>query len=177
MGRTLFSKSQSGATLIEVLVAFFILSFGLLGLSAMQVTALKNNVSSVQRTEASMLAHYMMDAMRANRQAAAAGAYESSTVATNHPVPGCPAARICAPPGSTPTDPLALQDIDDWMRRLQASFGDAISTSGFINCRPVAASGLTNCVVRVYWADGARLAAGTQDTNPNDFFIQVEGVL
>lgn len=170
-------NSQSGATLIEVLVAFVILTFGLLGLSAIQVTALKNNVSSVQRSEASMLAHYMMDAMRANRQAAADGDYESSTVAINNPVAGCPATRICEPPGSTSADPLALQDIDDWMRRLQASFGDAITTSGFINCQPVGATDLTNCVVRVYWADGSRLAAGTQDTNPANFFIQVEGIL
>lgn len=172
------SMKQRGATLIEVLVAFFILTFGLLGLSAIQVTALKNNVSSVQRSEASMLAHYMMDAMRANPQAAADGDYETSTIGTNLANPDCPAGRVCDIPGAVASDPLALKDVDDWMRRLKDSFGNSIATSGFINCSAVAASpDLTNCVVRVYWADGERLEAGTRDTDPANFFIQVEGIL
>ncbi|KJS64413.1 MAG: hypothetical protein JM57_13890, partial [Comamonadaceae bacterium BICA1-1] len=61
------AKRQRGASLIEVLVAFLLLTFGLLGMSAMQINALQNNHSALQRSQASMLAHFKMDAMRANR--------------------------------------------------------------------------------------------------------------
>jgi len=51
--------------MIEVLVAVLVLAIGLLGVAALQTNALKNNQSAFQRSQASMLAYYMMDAMRA----------------------------------------------------------------------------------------------------------------
>ena len=64
-----------GATLIEVLVAFLLLAFGILGLSGLQINAQKNNQISLQRSQASMLACFLIDSMRANRKAAINGDY------------------------------------------------------------------------------------------------------
>ena len=61
---------QSGFTLIEVLVALIILSIGLLGLAGLQATGLRQNHSSLLRSQATFLAYDIADRIRANRQAA-----------------------------------------------------------------------------------------------------------
>lgn len=60
---------QSGMTLIEVLVALLILSVGALGAAAVQLNALKLTDSALRTTEASVIAHDMLERVRANPQA------------------------------------------------------------------------------------------------------------
>ena len=66
---------NSGFSLIEVLVALIVLSIGLLGLAAIQITGLKDNQSAYFRTSATVLAYDMTDRMRLNRSVAEAGGY------------------------------------------------------------------------------------------------------
>jgi type IV pilus assembly protein PilV len=56
-----------GFTLLEVLVALLIFSFGMLGLAALQVQSIKVNQSSSFRSQATALANILLDNMRANR--------------------------------------------------------------------------------------------------------------
>jgi len=67
---------NSGFSLLEVLIALIVLSVGLLGLAAIQITGLKNNQSAYYRTSATMLAYDMADRMRLNRSIAEAGGYD-----------------------------------------------------------------------------------------------------
>ena len=64
------AKAQRGVALIEVLIAFLILSVGLVGFSALQVRAVKATQSSLQRNDAAMLANFILESMRANKAAA-----------------------------------------------------------------------------------------------------------
>lgn len=57
---------HSGFTLIEVMVALFVLALGLLGLAMLQTTSLKLNTNSYSRTQASFLAYDILDRIRAN---------------------------------------------------------------------------------------------------------------
>jgi type IV pilus assembly protein PilV len=70
------TSAMRGFTLIEVLVTMVILSVGLLGMAALQLTGIRNNQGSAMRTQATMLAYDIVDRMRANRQAAVSGAYD-----------------------------------------------------------------------------------------------------
>lgn len=65
-----------GFSLIEVLVAMFILAIGVLGAAAMQLNALKFNQTASMRSQATFLAYEIVDAMRANRNAALSGGYD-----------------------------------------------------------------------------------------------------
>lgn len=56
-----------GFTLLEVLIAMLILSFGLLGLAALQAYSVKANQSANFRSQATALAGMMLDNIRANR--------------------------------------------------------------------------------------------------------------
>lgn len=57
---------QNGLTLIEVLVALFVLSVGLLGLAGLQATGSKFNNSAYLRTQAYIQAYDIADRMRNN---------------------------------------------------------------------------------------------------------------
>ena len=57
---------QSGIGMIEVLVTLFIVSVGFLNMAALQTTAKRSNFDAVQRTTAVMLAHDIVERMRAN---------------------------------------------------------------------------------------------------------------
>jgi len=68
-------KNQRGTTLVETLVALVVLSVGLLGIAALQMTSLRNNRGAHLRSQAQVLAYDIADRMRANRNAAMANAY------------------------------------------------------------------------------------------------------
>ncbi|WP_341645046.1 type IV pilus modification protein PilV [Thauera sp. SDU_THAU2] len=67
---------QQGTTLIEALVAVVVLSIGLLGMAGLQANALKLNQTSMQRSQATILAYSILDQMRSDTAAAKAGDYD-----------------------------------------------------------------------------------------------------
>jgi len=68
--------AQSGALLIEVLIAVLICAFGLLGFAGMQARAVSTDFETLQRSEALVLLEDMVSRMNANR--AHAGDYVSA---------------------------------------------------------------------------------------------------
>ncbi len=123
-------QSQRGAGLIEVLVAVLVMGVGLLGIAAMQATALRNNQSALERSQATIQTYSILDAMRANRDAALNGDYDM--------------ARTCTPPTANGT--LAQRDVIAWF----ASMRDAMGTSG--TCGTVARNG-NQFTITVDWDD------------------------
>ncbi len=100
-----------GFTLVEALVALLVLSIGLLGVAAMQLSSLRANSGAFQRSQATFLAQDLADRMRANRTAALAQAYDFTFGTAPPPAPANTAeidlaawkARLAAtlPPGSS----------------------------------------------------------------------------
>ena len=73
---------QKGLSLIEVMIALAVFSFGLLALAALMASGLKYNTSALHRSYATNQAYDMADRMRAN-QAHLAPEYEPM-FADNH---------------------------------------------------------------------------------------------
>lgn len=61
---------QRGVTLIEVLITMIVTAIGLLGFSALQTVAMKNNRNALYRSYATMYAYEILDCMRVNSSAA-----------------------------------------------------------------------------------------------------------
>jgi len=59
-------RTQSGMTLIEVLVSMIILSIGMLGIAGLQAATSKYNVNTIARSEIAVLMSDIADQIRAN---------------------------------------------------------------------------------------------------------------
>jgi len=66
-------RRAAGFTMIEVLVAFIIFSFGMLGLAGLQTRVLTYSQSSLFRSQATALTDDILDRMRLDRQNAVGG--------------------------------------------------------------------------------------------------------
>ena len=110
------SKSQSGISMIEVLIAILILTIGLLGMAALQAKATQFNHSAYLRTQAVNLTYDIGDRIRANRAPAISGAYNHAFSANK-------------PTGTS----IAAQDLSQWLTILENTLpgGEgAVSTNG-----------------------------------------------
>lgn len=83
-----------GFTLLEVLVALVVLSVGLLGLTGLQATSLRNNHSAFLRSQATVAINDIMDRIRANRAVAKNGLY-ALPMATTAGSLGAPCSASC----------------------------------------------------------------------------------
>jgi type IV pilus assembly protein PilV len=60
------NKIQQGVTLIEAMIALLVISVGLLGIASLQITAMSQNASSLNHSQAVWFAYNMSDRIRAN---------------------------------------------------------------------------------------------------------------
>ncbi len=58
--------SQQGVTLVESMIALLVISIGLLGIASLQITAMSQNASSLNHSQAVWYAYNMSDRIRAN---------------------------------------------------------------------------------------------------------------
>ena len=105
-------KYQKGMTLLEVMIAFFILVTGILGAVAMQATSKKGSFDAMQRSVASSLAQDILERMRSNSSSTAVlEAYEGTYGATLNPVPEIrcnSAASLCT------NQNMVVNDLYEW---------------------------------------------------------------
>ncbi|MBK6509506.1 MAG: type IV pilus modification protein PilV [Haliea sp.] len=125
---------QSGFTLIEVLVAFLILSIGLLGVVALIVQSKVSQHQAVQRTRAVALADEMIERIRINP--AQIETYNiglnpvGESTDTPEPTPNC-ATNTCSP------EQMAVHDLWSWEQALQgqAATIDGAAADGLVTPR------------------------------------------
>lgn len=75
---------QRGLTLIEVLVTLLILSVGMLGVAALQLTSMRGTQDAYFQTQAVALARQIVGAMRANPDGVAGGRYSTQFTAQSN---------------------------------------------------------------------------------------------
>ncbi len=123
------TKSSAGFSLIEVLVAVLVLAVGMLGIAAMQATALRNSQSAFQRSQGVIQTYSIIDSMRANRAEAIISRYDLAD-------------WTCDPPDP---DTLPAADLALWLESIEQALGP--DACGRIDC------GSDACVVEVRWND------------------------
>ena len=101
-------RTQTAYSLVEVLVALFVLAVGLLGLAALQTTSFQFNSGSYARTQATLIAYEIIDRIRANPS----GDYQVPDAATA-------TTKKAAPPknchsATCSSAELALFDLSEW---------------------------------------------------------------
>ena len=96
---------QKGLSLIEVMIALAVFSFGLLALAALMASGLKYNTSALHRSHATSQAYDMGDRMRANRLGLNSGYYNNLSDSGTNP--------DCVENGCTP-EQMAQYDTWQW---------------------------------------------------------------
>lgn len=148
-------KQQRGVTILEILIAILIISFGLLGTAGLQAIGLKASLSANQRTTATLLAYDAADRVRANRAGHALGAYSNYTATENT---SCLSALGCTP------QQMAQHDMFEWNAAIAATLPSGIGIvcrdsspdDGTSNTSLVTAGcdGLGNVyVIKIWWLD------------------------
>lgn len=131
---------QQGVALLEVLIAFFVLSIGLLGLAGLQMKALQFNQSAFQQSQATIAVYDMLDRMRLNRDAVVSGGYDTGGFVNSH---------------SAGT--LADSDLNAWLTSINGGLPDG---EGSIEC-----DNNLVCVVSVRWTNRFNVT-----NDPNDVY-------
>lgn len=127
---------MAGASLLEVLISVLILGVGMLGIAAMQATALRNSHSSLEQSQAVIQTYAILDAMRADRDVALGGGYDL--------------ALTCDVPAAG--GGLASAELRRWVQELKAGLGE--SACGGVACDA------NGCAVSVQWDDSRASEAG-----------------
>jgi type IV pilus assembly protein PilV len=122
-------KQQSGFGLIEVLVSLLIVSVGLLGIASLQIVALKNVGSSMERSQAVIQTYSYMDILRANKDKATSSSLDIPTMT-------CDPENLAA----------SLVDQRNWLTQLHETLGP--DSCGMVDCL-----GGGKCTITVQWDD------------------------
>lgn len=165
------NRQQAGFSMVEMLMAAFILAIGILGLTALQTLALRSGASSRGLDTAVLLAERVMDEIEANGRNSLQ--YARATIAQTPPNPGVVGVFMMLPavvPANLIDPPGAPTRTYNFAGR--PSLGDAIDPSPYFNLYiqpvriPDAANpgvvvpvprlgGIANMVVTIRWYEAA----------------------
>jgi type IV pilus assembly protein PilV len=130
-------KHQTGFGLVEVLISLLIVSIGLLGIAALQVTAVRNVGSSMERSQAVIQTYSYMDILRAKR--------DQAVISTLDLAMSCDPEEI----------PESKAEQRKWVTQLHATLGPE-------SCGQVKCLGGGKCTITVQWDDSR--ARGGEET-------------
>jgi type IV pilus assembly protein PilV len=156
---------QKGLSLIEVLIALAVFSFGLLALAALMASGLKYNTSALHRSYATNQAYDMADRMRANRLGLDSGCYDGGSDSDTDSVcfsesdtdPGC------IESGCTP-EQMAQYDRWQWNTDNERLLPEGAGTVRLKSSDP------DIYTITIYWNDD-RDSVTPDDSFPDDSFI------
>lgn len=156
-------RREAGFSLVEVLVAMFIVAMGILALAGLLQASTRYSKMSELRSTATLLANDIADRIRANPMGGAVGpgGYDLTDAAFPSPVapPHAPC-TIAAPCG--PVE-LARVDLADWTARVRATLPKGSARIQFHAARPPAPEYVD---VWVGWADPLTLSPGGAADRP-----------
>ena len=134
-------QRQRGLTLIESMVALLVISIGLLGIAALQITSMQQNSSALNHSQAVWIGYNMADRIRANN--VQFGAYAGIDTADDFE-------QNCET-GTCIPQQMVTADAADWKTEVQNLPGG----------RGIIAGDPTQLTVTVMWDDEGTGAIGT----------------
>jgi type IV pilus assembly protein PilV len=140
------SALENGFTLLEVLIAMLVLSIGLLGIGKLMMLSARANDSAYMRTQATALGYSILDAMRANRQAALGQGYDIAMGA----LPGAVVCTVAAPCNS---GQQAQNDLNLWVTSLGTQLPLGQGSIATATSPGVTGANNVTATVTVRWSD------------------------
>lgn len=171
------TATNTGFTLIEVLVSLVVLAIGLLGLAMLQTTGLRFNTNSYSRTQATYLAYDLAERMRANVPAFQAGDYDvlNQTAAkgidsSSNSSYSCnlPTNSNCSCDTGTCTNAaMAQYDLGQWYYNLDTLLPGVKDAANLSTSKRATITRAGNvATVTIYWVEPNRNADSTTSPTP-----------
>ena len=164
-------KQQGGFSLIEALVAFLIVSIGMLGIASLQTISMRAGYTAVTRTAAILSAQNILDRMRANPTQLAAYTATTGDTGTdntcNDIVDYASHTVSTAASNCTPAQ-MAQDDIFHWKNSMGANLSGAITVVA-----PGAGRVLSSVKVDITWNERDTGAAGINDANSHSIVVEM----
>lgn len=160
------ARGERGFTLLEVLVAIVVLSFGVLGVVGLQAAALQANKDARYQSSAVRLARELGDMMRGNKQVATASSAASNPYLIDYTgsLPAAPEDCFALPlAGCTSPLTIAQFEMREWLERVTDEL-PGVHAKICLDATPYAGTGLPawDCtdtgdvaVVKLGWTRGA----------------------
>lgn len=147
----------AGFSLVEVLVAMFVVAMGILALAGLLQASTRYSKMSELRSTATLLANDIADRIRANPTGGELGPGGYDLAVNAFPSPAVPARVPCA--SNAPCGPaeLARADLADWTTRVKATLPKGSTWVQFHAGHPPAPDSVD---VWVGWADPLTLSPG-----------------
>ncbi|WP_158597908.1 type IV pilus modification protein PilV [Noviherbaspirillum saxi] len=182
-------QHTSGFSLVEVLVAVFILAIGVIGAAGMQLTAMRTNHQSGLQTMAVQLAAELADKMRANDGQMKKSDTDNPFVGLSYQrsIDGMPQSpsKLCYSVSCNSRE-LADFDVYEWKRRIASTLPDVralvcrdsqpwddAARALSWNCQPGAETG-TSLVIKLGWqaknSDGSLVKDAAKQFPPSVAF-------
>ena len=148
---------EAGFSLVEVLVAMFIVAMGILALAGLLQAATRYSKLSELRSTATLLANDIADRIRANPMGGAVGPGGYDLIDPAFPSPPAPPHAPCT--SSAPCGPVELARVDlaDWTARVRATLPRGSARIQFHAAKPPAPGYVD---VWVGWSDPLTLSPG-----------------
>ena len=134
-------NSQRGVSLVESMITLLILSIGLLGIAALQITSMQQNASSFRHSQAVWIGYNMADRIRANfNQFPGYAGIDTSTGYSQDCISG-----------ACNTNQMITSDAADWTTQIQNLPGGRGTVTG----------DTSQLIITVMWDDESTGATGT----------------
>ena len=133
---------QKGFSLIEALVAFLILSVGMLGIASLQTMSLKSGHTAALRTVAVMKVDEILESMRSNASEVLSYAAGPADMGTDN---GCSETSVAAA-NCTPAQ-MAQDELFRWKNSLIEALPNNAGTTATVVITPAVAPDILNLVV------------------------------
>lgn len=177
-------RRGAGFSLIEVLVAIVVLSFGLLGMVGMQAAALRTNRDARLQSSAITLARELAEMMRGNKDVALLPAATNPYLVSRMSTPlAAPVPTYCLSVGSSCSSPTAAAqaEMTDWMARVDAELPGAsvaicrdsapYDSNGLPQWTCTSSSDQDEIVVKIGWARPSMQNGGATDQASLPFIV------
>jgi type IV pilus assembly protein PilV len=149
--------SSAGFSLVEVLVAMFVVAMGILALAGLLQTATRYSKMGELRSTATLLANDIADRIRANPAGGPLGGTGYDLTASAFPSPTPPAHAACTSESPCGPADLAQADLADWTARLRATLPKG---SAWIQFHAGVAPAPDYVDIWVGWADAVSISPG-----------------
>ncbi|MEM0515945.1 type IV pilus modification protein PilV [Pseudoalteromonas sp. YIC-827] len=146
---------QSGFTLLETLIAFIVLVFGLLGAVALQAKAKQATYDAMQRAAALGVANDVIERIKANSEGALAGNYNGNIASSADQAGGY---TTCIDSGCS-AGQIASFDIEHWRKSIRATDNTGSLSDAMICITTAGGADNLNINVVISWDSRQKLVA------------------